>query len=122
MGFPGHFLEHDVFTQTLILVEGDAGSAQLDRDYWVRVTTSSGTRANRHAPIWLPWMHPQYLASHASIVPCNANLLRAIRGEGEAETVAADNLKTLRLTFAAYESARNGTVVQLTDSKERLSA
>ena len=39
MGFPGHFLEHDVFTQTLILVEGDTGSAQLDRDYWIRVTT-----------------------------------------------------------------------------------
>jgi len=115
MGFPGHFLEHDVFTQTLILVEGDTGSAQLDRDYWLRVTTRSGTRASRHAPVWLPWMHPQYLASHASIVPCNANLLRAIRGEGEAETVASDNLKTMRLTFAAYESARSGAAIQLSD-------
>jgi predicted dehydrogenase len=113
IGFPGHFLEHDVFTQTLILVEGDRGSAQIDRDYWVRVTTQSGTRSNRHAPVWLPWMHPQYLASHASIVPCNASLLRALRGEGEAETPAEDNLKTLRLTFAAYESARSGKVVQL---------
>jgi predicted dehydrogenase len=116
MGFPGHFLEHDVFTQTLILVEGDAGSAQLDRDYWIRVTTQSGTRANRHAPVWRPWMHPQYLASHASIVPCNANLLSAIRGQSEAETVASDNLKTVRLTFAAYESARTGAVVQLNDA------
>jgi hypothetical protein len=115
----GRFLEHDVFTQTLILVEGDAGSAQFDRDYWIRVTTGNGTRANRHAPVWLPWMHPQYLASHASIVPCNANLLRGLRGEGEAETTAADNLRTLRLTFAAYESARSGTVVKLYDSKER---
>jgi len=113
IGFPGHFLEHDVFTQTLILVEGDRGSAQLDRDYWVRVTTQSGTRANRHAPVWRPWMHPQYLASHASIVPCNASLLRALRGEGEAETPAEDNLKTLRLTYAAYESARSSKVVQL---------
>jgi predicted dehydrogenase len=118
MGFPGHFLERDVFTQTLILVEGEAGSAELDRDYWIRVTTKSGTRATRHAPVWLPWMHPQYLASHASIVPCNANLLRALRGEGQAETVADDNLKTLRLTFAAYESARNGAVVQLHESTE----
>ena len=119
MGFPGHFLEHDVFTQTLILVEGDAGSAQLDRDYWIRVTTSSGTRANRHAPVWLPWMNPKYVASQASLVPCNANLLRAIRGEGEAETVASDNLKTLRLTFAAYESARSGAAIRLSDSGQR---
>jgi D-apiose dehydrogenase len=118
MGFPGHFLEHDVFTQTLILMEGDTGSAHLDRDYWIRVTTSSGTSANCYAPVWLPWMHPQYLASHASIVPCNASLLRAIRGKGEAETVAADNLRTLRLTFAAYESARSGATIQLSDSGE----
>lgn len=119
MGFPGHFLEHDVFTQTLILVEGDAGSAQLDRDYWIRVTTQRGTCANRHAPVWRRWMHPLYLASHASIVPCNASLLRALRGEGEAETTAEDNLKTVRLTFVAYESARNGVVVQLNESKKR---
>src|SRR5262249_15460683 len=118
MGFPGHFLERDVFTQTLILVEGDAGSAELDRDYWIRVTTSNGTRATRHAPVWLPWMHPQYLASHASIVPCNANLLQALRGEGQAETTAEDNLKTVRLTFAAYESARRGEVIPLDDSRE----
>jgi len=118
MGFPGHFLEHDVFTQTLIFVEGDRGSAQLDRDYWIRVTTQCGTRAGRHAPVSQPWMHPQYLASHASIVPCNASFLRALRGEAEAETTAEDNLKTLRITFAAYESARSGNVVHLTQSHD----
>jgi D-apiose dehydrogenase len=115
MGFPGHFLEHDVFTQTLILVEGDRGSAQLDRDYWIRITTQCGTRSNRHAPVWRPWMNPQYIASHASIVPCNSHLLLALRGEAEAETTAEDNLKTMRLTFAAYESARSGKVVQLNE-------
>jgi D-apiose dehydrogenase len=113
MGFPGHFLENDVFTQTLILVEGDKGSAELDKNYWIRVTTRSGTRANRYPPAWRPWMNPQYIASHASISACNAHLLRALRGDGKAETTAADNLKTIRLTFAAYESACSGQVVEL---------
>ncbi len=113
MGFPGHFLENDVFTQTLILVEGAKGSAELDRNYWVRVTTQSGTRANRYAPVWRPWMHYNYVTSHSSIAACNANLLRALRGEGEAETTGEDNLKTMRLTFAAYESARSGNVIRL---------
>jgi predicted dehydrogenase len=113
LGFPGHYLERDVFTQSLILVEGDKGSAELDRDYWIRVTTKCGTRSNRHAPVWKPWMHPQYIASHASIEACNANLLRALRGDGEAETAAEDNLKTVRLTRAAYESARGGKVIDL---------
>jgi D-apiose dehydrogenase len=121
LGFPGHYLEKDVFTQTLILAEGDKGSAELDRDYWIRVTTKSGTCAARHAPVWKTWMHPQYLASHASIVSCNADLLRALRGEGEAETVAEDNLKTVRLTRAAYESACSGKVVELrVDSRNSL--
>jgi predicted dehydrogenase len=47
------------------------------------------------------------------MVPCLANLLQALRGEGPAETTAEDNLQTLRLVFAAYESARTGQVVCL---------
>jgi len=50
---------------------------------------------------------------HSSIVACNANLLQALRGEGRAETTAEDNLKTIILTFAAYESARTGKTVHL---------
>ena len=111
MGFPGHHLEKDVFTQTLILAEGDNGSAELDRDYWIRLTTKSGTQSRRCAPAWHHWMHPQYLASHASIAACNRNLLGALRGEHPAETTAEDNLKTIRLTFGAYESARRGEVI-----------
>jgi predicted dehydrogenase len=113
LGFPGHYLEEDVFTQTLILAEGDKGSAELDRDYWIRVTTESGTHAVRQAPVWKRWMHPQYLASQASIVSCNADLLRALRGEAQAETVAEDNLKTVRLTRVAYESACTGRAIEV---------
>jgi predicted dehydrogenase len=113
VAYAGNYLEHDVFTQTLIFVEGEKGSAELDRHYWVRVTTESGTRCNRYPPTYQPWMKPDYLASHASIAPCNAHLLQALRGEGEAETTGEDNLKTLRLSFAAYESARTGNAVRL---------
>jgi hypothetical protein len=35
-----------------------------------------------------------------------------LRGEGEAETVPEENLKTVRLTRAAYESARSGRAVE----------
>ena len=58
-------------------------------------------------------MHPQYLASQASIVSCNADLLRALRGEAQAETVAEDNLKTVRLTRVAYESACTGRAIEV---------
>jgi predicted dehydrogenase len=58
------------------------------------------------------WADPRYDVVHASGVPCNANLLRALRGEGPAETTAEDNLKTLRLVFAAYDAAASGDVVR----------
>jgi hypothetical protein len=35
-----------------------------------------------------------------------------LRGDGEAETTGEDNLKTMRLTFAAYESARIGKAIR----------
>ena len=113
MGFAGNYLENDVFNQTLIFAEGDKGSAELDRNYWIRITTQSGTRSKRYPPAYRPWMLPDYIASHSSIARCNAHLLQALRGEGKAETTGEDNLKTMRLTFAAYESARSGNAVRL---------
>jgi hypothetical protein len=50
-------------------------------------------------------MDPSYHVVHSSIVPCNANFLQALRGKAAAETTGEDNVKTLRLVFAAYDSA-----------------
>jgi len=104
-------LEHERFPETFILVEGDGGSAELAADYWVRVTTEAGTHAERCPPPRYHWADPAYDAVHASIVPCNADLLRALQSGIRPETHAEDNLKTLRLVFGAYESARTGQVV-----------
>lgn len=113
LGYPENYVEHDYFPQTLVLVEGAQGTAEVTRDYWVRVTTASGTHATRHPPTWYPWVNPEYHVVHSSIVSCNANLLSALRGEGAAETSAEDNYKTLKLVFAAYDSARTGIAIQL---------
>jgi hypothetical protein len=37
----------------------------------------------------------------------------ALPGETSAETSSADNLRTLRLVFGAYDSARSGQVVSI---------
>ncbi|HVN79907.1 MAG TPA: Gfo/Idh/MocA family oxidoreductase [Terriglobia bacterium] len=111
LGYPENYVENDYFPQTMIFVEGDKGTAEVARDYWVRVTTSAGTHARRFPPKRYPWVDPDYHVIHSSIVPCNANFLQALRGEGPAETTGEDNLKTLKLVFAAYDSARAGKVV-----------
>lgn len=104
-------IEH--FPQTYVYIEGDQGFLELGPDYTIRETTSTGTRVTRHAPPHYAWADPAYDLVHASIVPCQADLVRHLRGQGEAETTGAANLRTMRLVFGAYESARTGQPVGL---------
>jgi D-apiose dehydrogenase len=106
-------LEQDRFPETFLLIEGSKGSIELGPDYWVRVTTADGTVLRRVAPPHYTWADARYALVHSSIVPCHANLVGALRGEGEAETTGEDNLKTVELVFKAYESSAAGKVLEL---------
>jgi len=108
LGYPQNHLEHDSFPQTMVFVEGDLGSAEITQDFWLRVTTKTGTHAHRVVPVHYPWADPSYDVVHSSIVACNLNFLRALRSEDAAETTGEDNFKTLQLVYAAYDSARSG--------------
>jgi hypothetical protein len=77
------------------------------------VTTRAGTLSRQVKPPHYAWADPAYDVVHASIVPCNADLLKALKGAGPAETSAEDNLKTVRLVFAAYDSAEHNQVVEI---------
>lgn len=99
--------------QTFILAECEQGSAELGPDCRVATTTREGTRARQCAPPYYAWAEAQRDIVLSSIVPCNANLLLGVSGRGKAETTGEDNLKTVRLVFAAYESAETGKVIEL---------
>ena len=111
MAYAGSPLEREAFPQTFIFVEGDCGSLELSRDYWLHTTTRAGTLLRRVPPPRYAWADPAYEVVHASMVPCNANLLGALQGVGQAETTGADNLKTVRLVFASYASASQDQVI-----------
>lgn len=113
MAYAGNYLERDRFPETAIFVEGDRGSAELALDHWIRVTTKDGTHIRRCPPPRYGWADPAYDVVHSSIVPCQANLARALRGEELAETSGEDNVKTVRLVFASYDSAASGQTVML---------
>ena len=106
-------VEHDRFPETFILVEGEQGSVELAPDFWIRVTTREGTHAQRCPPPFFAWADPRYAVVHTSMVACHANLLNALINKFAPETSAADNLKTLRLVHASYESAAAGRAVTL---------
>jgi predicted dehydrogenase len=111
MAYAGNPLEREAFPQTFFFVEGDRGSAEIGPDYWLRVTTEAGTYLRRVPPPRYAWADPAYDVVHASIVACHANLLVGMRGEATAETTGEDNLKTVKLVFAAYESAARGEAI-----------
>ena len=111
LAYAENYLEHDCFPQTFIFIEGDKGSLELGPDYWIRLTTAQGTRSRRCPPPRYPWADPAYDVVHSSIVPCNANLLGALRDGKPAETTSDDNLKTVRLVFGAYDSAQRDAVI-----------
>jgi D-apiose dehydrogenase len=111
MAYAGNALEREAFPQTFFFIEGERGSLELGPDYWLRTTTSAGTLLRRVPPPRYAWADPAYAVVHASIAPCNANLLAALKGEAPAETTGEDNLKTVRLVFASYDSANRDQVI-----------
>jgi predicted dehydrogenase len=116
MGFPGIPLEHECFPQTLLFVEGTLGTIELAPDFRVRITTASGTHVERVPPPKYAWADPDYAVVHSSMVPCQAELVAALREGRPAETNAEDNLKTMRLVFAAYRSAKERQAVAMGSS------
>jgi D-apiose dehydrogenase len=111
MAYAENHLERDHFPETFVFIEAERGSIELAPDFWLRVTTKKGTHSRRVPPPRYSWADPAYDVVHASCVPCNENLLMALRGEGAAETTGEDNLKTVELVFAAYECAAKAKVV-----------
>ncbi|MEO5977410.1 MAG: Gfo/Idh/MocA family oxidoreductase [Chryseolinea sp.] len=105
-------LEHEAFPQTFILIEGESGSIRLDRNYSIQITTRSGSRSVIASPRIYPWLDPKYALVHSSIVDCNRDILKGLRGN-KAETTGDDNLETVRLVHAAYASAREGRIVNV---------
>lgn len=111
MAYAENFLERECFPQTLFFIEGSEGSVEVLPGYVIKVTTKRGTVSEQVPPTPYPWIDPRYAVVQSSIVDCNANLLSALRGTGVAETTGEDNLRTLRLVYAAYDSARDRQTV-----------
>lgn len=97
-------LEHEVFPQTLIRIEGSDGSVTLDRDY--ELTTVSGTDVHKASvpPETYAWSTPPGQAIQDGVVAIQRHWVDCLRHGREPETSGADNLKTLELVFGTYTS------------------
>jgi len=106
-------LEREVFPQVLMLIEGDKGSVRLDPDYKFAITAGSKTHYEQMTMQKFKWQTDRLEPEPPSIVACNNDILQDLLGNGKAETAAEDNFETVRLVWAAYESASSGRVIRI---------
>jgi predicted dehydrogenase len=106
-------LEKELFPQTLLLIEGDRGSIRLDAGFEISITQGKETRKEVVAMKTYLWQTDRLVPEPPSIVDCNRDILRDMQGEGKAETTGEDNFETVRLVWAAYESARLNRVIEI---------
>ncbi len=115
-------LEPDPFPQTLVSLEGTAGSVTLGADY--RITSVVCTeppyhaampptgqrRTNRYTaqPPSYEWSTAPFHAVQESVWAIQAHWIECLLNGVSPETSGADNLKTLELVFGAYNSADTG--------------
>ena len=104
-------LEQEVFPQTLLLIEGDKGSIRLDADFEISITVGDQTQKEVVPMKTYPWQTDRLVPEPPSIVDCNNDILQDMLGNGKAETTGSDNFETVRLVWAAYESARLNKVI-----------
>ncbi|NJO70264.1 MAG: Gfo/Idh/MocA family oxidoreductase [Bacteroidetes bacterium] len=105
-------LEQEVFPQTLLLIEGSKGSIRLDPGLIIKTTTSAGTLTEKVSLENYRWQTERLTNEPPSIVSCNRDILNDMLGLSNAETTGNDNLKTVELVFAGYDSAKINQVIK----------
>jgi D-apiose dehydrogenase len=110
-------VEYESFPQTLLYIEGTESSINLYKDYQLSIVRSEGIQTETVPIPSYPWLHPDYQASQAALVACNRDLLEAAEGRRKSGNTAEQNLETLRLVYAAYESARKGKVIPIVNDR-----
>jgi predicted dehydrogenase len=106
-------VEHDTFSTLNILVEGEKGSVFLGPKFEISTTTREGTKSEIVKFPSYTWADPDYIVNHESGIHVNRNILDDMQGKGKAENSGDDNLETVRLIWAAYNSAATGEKINV---------
>jgi predicted dehydrogenase len=96
------------FPQTLLEIDGDRGSLLIGQDYLMRLVTPAGTEVRDVSPPGRAWTDPPFGVVQDSVFNIERHWIECLRSGREPATSGRDNLRTLALAFAAYDSAASG--------------
>ena len=106
-------LAKEPFPETMIEIDGTEGSLRLLQNYWMIVTGPDGKTEQDVSPPLLPWASRPWHNIQESVFNIQLHWIDALRTGREPDTSGRDNLGTLALVHAAYDSAATGQSVLL---------
>lgn len=98
----------ETFPETLLEIDGDQGTLRLDAGYRLVIQTG-GEVVRDVAPPVLPWAERPWHNIQESVQIIQQHFVDCLRAGTQPETSGHDNLKTLALVDAAYQSAADGS-------------
>lgn len=101
-------LPEELFPQTLVEIDGSRGTLRLSANYQMTVHADGRSETRDVSPKLLSWASRPWHNIQESVFNIEQHWTDCLTGRREPETSGADNLKTMALVFAAYESAANG--------------
>jgi len=104
-------IDPDPFPETLIEVEGSAGTLHLKHGYRLELHMAGKLEVCEVAPKTPAWADPQWALVQESVRNTQAHFIDCLTYGREFQTSGRDNLKTFALVEAAYASAASGQPV-----------
>lgn len=101
------------FPQTFARAEGDDGTLEIRDGYRLDIHDARGRREEDVEPPVPAWGEKPWHVVQDSVRNFERHALDVLAGRAEPQPSGADNLRTLRLCLAAYESAGTGRRVLL---------
>ena len=107
-------LNPDPFPQTLVTIEGDQGTVELMADYTLKISRKDEVNRQEHdvSPKQYNWGRKNG-AVQESVVNIQQHWTDCLHKVVQPDTSGSDNLKSLALVFAAYQSAEQKQPVTL---------
>ncbi|NKM14561.1 gfo/Idh/MocA family oxidoreductase [Rhizobium laguerreae] len=106
-------LSREPFPETLIELDGSAGTIRLTLGYGLEVTNAKGITTMDVSPKLLSWASRPWHNIQESVYAIQQHWVDQLERGAEHSTSGADNLKTFALVEAAYDSAAGGQTIDV---------
>ena len=105
----------ETFPESLLEIDGDAGTLRLDAGYKLSLQRDGASEVRDVSPPVLPWASRPWHNVQESVQIIQQHFVDCLASGQEPETSGRDNLQTLALVEAAYISAAEGRIVQMSE-------